>query len=284
MPNIGWLHPQLVHFAIALLVIGVITRLVSTLPWSFAARWSWLSPMATVLILIGTLGAVLSVKSGVDAHGPVERIPGARAAVVEHEDWGIRTRNVFFFVAAFELGALALRGRWASRRPWLMVLSGVVGVVGLYMIYETAEHGGELVYSYAGGVGTKSGDTADVSRLLLAGLYQQAMLDRREKRPQAAAEMIEQMARRWPDDLTIRFMAAESRLLDRKDPRGALAALAAIQVPPNDPRAALRRGFLMADAYVAAGRADSARVVLEALARDFPDNPRITDRLSRLAP
>ena len=277
MPNIGWLHPQLVHFAIALLVIGVVARLIS-----LTGRWTWTSPMATALIVLGTIGAVLAVKSGTDAHGPVERIPGARDAVVEHEEWGERTRNLFLVVAVLELGALALRGPRERFRKWVAVASGVLGVAGLFVVYETGEHGGELVYSYAGGVGTKSGDTADVGRLLLAGLYQQAMLDRREKRPDAAAETIDQMARRWPDDLSIRLMAAESKLLDKKDLAAALAALAAINVPPNDMRTTVRRGYIRADAYVAAGKKDSAKVVLEELARTFPDNPRIKERLGRL--
>ena len=282
MPNIASLHPQLVHFAIALLVVGVIARMLSSLPWAFAPRWTWLSPMATALVLIGTIGAVLSVESGIDAHGPVERIPGARDAVVEHEDWGIRTRNFFLVVAALELAVLLVRGRWASLRPRLMVASALMGMAGLYVLYETAEHGGELVYSYAGGVGTRSGDTTDVGRLLLAGLYQQAMLDRREKRPERAAELIAQMARRWPDDLTIKFLAAESQLLDKQDARGALAAVSAIQIAPEDTRSRMRRDFLRADAYVAGLQRDSARAVLEALARDFPDNTRVKDRLDRL--
>ena len=277
MPNIGFWHPQIVHFVIALLAVGVIARLVS-----LTGRWTWTSPMATVLILVGTLGAVLGVKSGTDAHGPAERVPGARDAVIEHEEWGERTRNIFLAVAVLELAALALRGPRARFRIWAAAASGVVGLGGLYALYETGDHGGELVYAYAGGVGIRSGDTTDVGRLLLAGLYHQAMLDRREKRPDAAAELIEQMARRWPQDLTIQLLAAESQLLDRQDNKGALAMLRVIQLSPNDMRGRLRRDFLVSDAFVAAGQKDSARAVLEALARDFPENTRVKDRLSKL--
>ena len=277
MPNIGFWHPQIVHFVIALLAVGVIARLIS-----LTGRWAWTSPMATVLLLVGTLGAVLGVQSGDDAHGPAERVPGARAAVVEHEEWGERTRNIFLIVAVLELGALALRGPRARFKTWAVAASGLVGTIGLYALYETGEHGGELVYAYAGGVGIRSGDTTDVGRLLLAGLYHQAMLDRREKRPAAAADLIDQMARRWPDDLTIRFLSAESRLLDRQDAPGALAALNAIQVAPEDARSRVRRDFLRADAFLALQQQDSARSVLEALARDFPDNARVKDRLGGL--
>ena len=72
------------------------------------------------------------------------------------------------------------------------------------------------------------------------------------------------------------------RLLDRQDAPGALAALSAIQVAPEDARSRVRRDFLRADAFIALQQKDSARVVLEALARDFPENARVKDRLGRL--
>jgi hypothetical protein len=40
--------------------------------------------------------------------------------------------------------------------------------------------------------------------------------------------------------------------------------------------------FLKADAYIAAGKPDSARATLEQLARDFPDVQRIKDRLAEI--
>ena len=74
-------RPQIVHFAIALLVTGVVFRLVS-----LSGKLAFTNPSALVLILAGTVAAVLAAKSGTEAHGPVERIPGARAAVQEHEN------------------------------------------------------------------------------------------------------------------------------------------------------------------------------------------------------
>ena len=44
--------------------------------------------------------------------------------------------------------------------------------------FEAAEHGGELLYSYAGGVGTRSGEPADFKRLPVAGLYNASRIDR----------------------------------------------------------------------------------------------------------
>ena len=90
-----------------------------------------------------------------DAHGPAERVPGAREAVQEHEHWGNRSRNILIVLAGLE--ALVLI--WSSHRAGRVfkLLSAGTGLVAGFFLYETGEHGGELVYSYAGGVG-RTGD------------------------------------------------------------------------------------------------------------------------------
>ena len=178
----AYYHPQLVHFAIALLVVGVVLRLIS-----LAGRPAFVAPAAFTLLLVGTIAATLAVQSGVAAHGPVERVPGARDAVVEHEEWGIRTRNVFFGVIAIEAVAFLL---WRSprRRLALMRVGRSSASLGLFCLYEAGEHGGELVYAYAGGVGIRSGDPADVERLLLAGLYNGAQAERKAGRATGGGE------------------------------------------------------------------------------------------------
>jgi len=275
LPNIAVFHPQIVHFAIALLCTGVVFRLVS-----LTGKLTFTGPSAAVLLLAGTLAAVAAVKSGTDAHGPVERIPGARAAVTEHEEWGERTRNLFLAVAALEIVALVVR-----RRAWhryVLFASAAVGLVGIGFIYEAGEHGGHIVYSYAGGVGTRSGDSADVDHLLLAGLYQRALLDRKEGNADDAASLFQELDRRYPDDPTIRLMAIESQLVDRHDPEAALAALREFAVPPDNRTVVYRTGLLRADVFDALHQPDSTRAVLEALLEKFPTNTRLKDRLAKL--
>jgi uncharacterized membrane protein len=269
------LHPQVVHFAIALLVLGVLFRLLS-----LTGRVAFAGSAASVLLLLGTVSAVAAAKTGIDAHGPVERVPGARDAVVEHEDWGIRARNVFLAVAALELLALAL-GRRGKALP-AHVLSGVVGLAGLFCLYEAAEHGGELVYSYAGGVGIRSGEPEDVGRLLLAGLYHQAQLDRKAKRSEEASRLIAEMTRRFPGDLEVQMLSAESLLLDVKDAEGALAALDRLSVPQDSRRLVLRHGVLRSDALLMSGRAGEARELLEGLSSRYPDSATVKEKLESL--
>jgi uncharacterized membrane protein len=268
-------HPQVVHFAIALLIVGVVFRWIS-----LTGRFAFSGPAASALLLFGTASVAAAAYTGIAAHGPVERVPGSRDAVVEHEDWGIRARNVFFGVAAVEVLALFLARRQKARPAHL--LSGVVGLAGLFCLYEAAEHGGELVYSYAGGVGIRSGEPEDVARLLLAGLYHQAQLDRKEGRPAEAARLVEEMARRFPDDLEVRLLAAESLLLDAKDAEGALATLDRVSVPEESRRLQIRHGVLRADALQGAGRTAEARSLLEELLERYPDNRAVKEKLSNL--
>jgi uncharacterized membrane protein len=272
MPNLGPYHPIVVHFAIVLLVVGCIFR------WlSLTRRIAFASPAATTLLLAGTVAAGAAVHSGLDAHGPVERVPGAAGAVVEHEEWGERTKNVFFAVALAELAILVLARRGKERIP--IFVSSALCVIGLVCLYEAAEHGGELVYSYAGGVGIRSGQPEDVGRLLLAGLYHHALLDRKSGRGTDAAALVDTAAQRFPSDLDVQLLAAESQLLDRKDPRAALARLGAISVPKENRRARLRHAFLTADALEAAGQPEGARATLQALRSEFPDNAALRRRL-----
>jgi uncharacterized membrane protein len=283
MPNLAQFHPQTVHFVIALLGVGIALRLISCIP-PVTRRFSFVSPAATLLLVLGAIASVIAVKSGTDAHGPVERIPGARDAVIEHEEYGERTRNIFLTVAAIELIMLGLARRESTAKyaKYAMYASCVGCVIGIQPWFEAGEHGGELVYSYGGGPGLRTGKPEDVERLLLAGLYNQSRVDRREKRFDRSAALMKEMASRWPNDTTVRFLWVESLILDAKDYPAALRAADSIGVADTDARMRPRKANLKADAYLAMGNRDSARAVLAPVAAAFPANTRLKARLDSL--
>lgn len=281
LPNLAPFHPQIVHFVVSLLFVGVAFRIVS-----LSRRLTFTNFAATTLLLLGTIAAVLAVKSGDEAHGPVERIPGTRPLVQEHEHDGEQTRNIFLGVAVLEILALGLavarQGTMLRYARFVHVASALVGVFGLVKLYDTAEHGGELVYSYAGGPGLRTGDPKDVERLLLAGLYHQSRNDRSEGRSAEAAGLVDEMARRFPGDTTVRFLKVESLLLDTKNYAAALASIDSIAIPPSDARQGARHATLKADIYLAMGNLDSARTVLSSAVAAFPQNPRLKAKLDSL--
>src|SRR5262249_7733246 len=88
-------------------------------------------------------------------------------------------------------------------------------------------------------------------------------------------------AQRFPADPTVQVRAAEALLEDRHDPAGALALLTRASSTPDEPPLRFRRAWLTADALDALGRRAEARVVLERLQTEFPDNTRLRGRLAR---
>ena len=278
MPQLGGLyayHPIIVHFVIALAVLGVLLRLVS-----LTGKVGFASPAATTLILVAAVASVAAVQSGKDAHGPAERVPGARDAVVDHEQSGEWTRDALLVVAGLELLALAL-ARFGKGRV-VQIASAVAGVVTLAILIRTGQQGGDLVYAYAGGVGLRRNDPQDVGRLLLAGLYHQAQVDRKAGKGEEAAATLDFAARRFPADVEVQLLSAESQLLDRKDPTAALQALGRVQIPADKPRMRLRHAFLLADALLATGQKDAARAALQPLRNEFPNDTRLQKRLQDL--
>ena len=146
MPDIAIFHPQLVHFAVVLGIVGVLFRLVS-----LTGKASWTNQAAAALLISAGVVGYVTAESGHQAHGPVERIPGAVTAVQEHEEWGNRARNILLIVGALELVGIFLRRQKAARI--VRIASGVVGIGAVFALFEAAEHGGDLVYRYAGGPG-----------------------------------------------------------------------------------------------------------------------------------
>ena len=270
----GAYHPQVVHFAIALLVVGVLFRVLAWL-----GRPAFLAPAAAALLTLGTLAAIAAAYTGDAAHGPIERMPGLRPAVTEHEEWGERARNIFIVVVLAEAVALAMRKSLKAR--YALMASTAIGLVGLGALFEAGEHGGEIVYGYAGGVGTRSGDPQDVGHLLRAGLYQQALADRQAGKADGAAALFDIAAQRFPADIEVQMARAESLIVDRKDPIAALQALRAMTPPVDSPFIRIRHGMLTADALEAAGQREGAIATLQQLVAAVP-NARVQQRLDRL--
>jgi uncharacterized membrane protein len=278
MPSLAAFHPQIVHFVVALVMVGVGFRLLS-----LAVRTSWLGPAATALVALGTVASLAAVRSGSDAHGPVERVPGARPAVVAHETWGQRARNVFLLLLAVEAVAATLASRRFPRARTAAIASATVGVIAVGVLYRTADLGGQLVYGYGGGVGIRSGDAEDVGRAFIAGAYQQATFDRANGRPLDAARIIDVAATRFPDHLELQLVQVEATLVDRADPQSALNRLGALSIPRADERSRIGAGMLRARALQAMNDRSAALQVLETLRTEFPANAQIQRQVAELS-
>jgi uncharacterized membrane protein len=276
MPDIAAFHPQVVHFVVVLSIVGALLRWVS-----LTGKLAFTRPAAATLLILSAGAAVVAAKSGSQAHERVERIPGVAAQVQAHQDAGEWARDVLLVVAGLELVGLLLvkRDQW---RRYAEIASAVGCLAAVGAVYVAADRGGDLVYSFVGGPGLRTGDTVDVHRLLTAGLFEEAMLARRAHRSAEADSLITELARRNPGDINVQLVAAQSLMTDRKDPQAALAALDRIVVPDSEPGMKMRIAFTKVDVFTAAGMRDSAKAALEKLVAENPGNARLKARLDRM--
>lgn len=139
------LHPLLVHFPIGLMVTAAVVDVagLATDPRSTLRR------AATGLYLAGAAALVAAYFTG-RSDAALVRIPGpAHALVDEHWTWALRTT---IYMGVFALGRLGLQlaGLLSGRGRWLPVVA--TGLVGILLLFQTAERGGRLVYEHGVGV------------------------------------------------------------------------------------------------------------------------------------
>jgi uncharacterized membrane protein len=140
------LHPLVVHFPIALLVAAALVDVVSL---GTRRRYPAVRHAAVglyVLAAVGALGTYLSGRSGID----VVDIPlAAVTAANDHADWALWLVWTAGIYAALRLGVAFWKrsGDLAVHVPLLLL-----GLVPLFLVQQTAERGGKLVYLYGVGV------------------------------------------------------------------------------------------------------------------------------------
>jgi uncharacterized membrane protein len=132
------LHPSVVHFPIALTVVGALFTVLYA-----AFRREWLRWFAPVLLSLALLGAVAAYFSGQSAEDRAEAIGVPETAIEEHESAGI-----------WSLGLISLTCllSWATFVPrrgvWITV---VIAVVAVATVLRTGHLGGTLVYVHGAG-------------------------------------------------------------------------------------------------------------------------------------
>lgn len=147
MAGIRWhlLHPAVVHFPLALLILGGAARLV------FTARRApaWLEEATTWLLWLGTLSAWITLGLGQLAEEHAPHVPMAWQALNAHETLAWWTAGWFTVLSA---AVFFLR---RAPRPWPNGGYGILALwlLGLGLLGRTAYFGGELVFKHGMGVG-----------------------------------------------------------------------------------------------------------------------------------
>jgi uncharacterized membrane protein len=151
-PMPGWdgLHPLVVHFPIALLLVAPIFLIIGIARREQGRPWLLAAFLLTVL---GTVAAWVAVSTGEAAGELAERTPEINAAIERHQPLGELVRTLFTVItllfAAILFGPGLLRRKLAPRvnLAALILFLGIFGV-GALAVVHTGHEGGRLVHEF----------------------------------------------------------------------------------------------------------------------------------------
>lgn len=146
LPPFDGAHPLVVHFPIAiLLTVPLFLVLGLVLP----ARTSQFATAALILMLVGTLGTVLAVRTGEASEENAERVPAAHDTLERHEELGERTRLVFIILTAIFAAVVFGRRKLPSRIVPIVHFAFLLAYGGgLLVLAKTSHQGGLLVHHF----------------------------------------------------------------------------------------------------------------------------------------
>lgn len=151
IPSWDGLHPLIVHFPIALLLVAPVFVLIGAVKAPARARPYLVAAM--VLLLLGTAAVFVAVETGEAAGQLAERSPGMAEVLETHESLAERTRVVFavlsaVFVVLVAAPRLFRRADTRLTTTLLPVAFLVLYGAGALLLVNTAHNGGRLVHQF----------------------------------------------------------------------------------------------------------------------------------------
>ncbi len=151
-PVPGWdsLHPLVIHFPIALLLVSPVFLVLAL---AMPRRGAMFGVAALVLMALGTLGVFVAVSTGEQAGQLAERSPQINAILEDHERLAEATRITFGILTLLDAGLLAAASyRPRLARPRIRVPAQMAFLLlflaGTVLLANTAHRGGLLVHQF----------------------------------------------------------------------------------------------------------------------------------------
>lgn len=158
MIDINHLHPMIVHFPIALLMVGFLSDLLGiTLKKDFFNRAGY------YLLILGTIGVVAAYFSGEFAGDGVVEAGALGQALETHESAALISLWLMVGTALVRIGAVIFH----RYNGIIRIIAILLFFVGILSIARTGYYGGELVYKHAAGVQLNLGidfNNADIQK------------------------------------------------------------------------------------------------------------------------
>lgn len=150
LPSFAGLHPLVVHFPIALLLI---TPLLLAMGIIFSRDRRPFAIVTLAILLMGTAGAWVASYSGEAAEEAVEDLSPAEDVIGPHEDYGRFARNAFTVISVLYTGFTVLlikrgeklgSGAFAGTQLGFIVLCAA----GSLVVANAGHLGGRIVHQY----------------------------------------------------------------------------------------------------------------------------------------
>src|SRR5665647_509393 len=160
MEFLAQFHPKIIHFPIAFLLVYLLLELLGAV-----FKKDFFSKAAHLFLLFGVLGALAAVLTGNLAENAFEGWNKTTSAILEtHSTYANIT--LWYFTALLVIRTfLVLRKNFSNLFKYIFC---ILALVGSYFIYQTGEHGGEMVFRH--GVGTQYHIRTDEMRDSLKGI------------------------------------------------------------------------------------------------------------------
>ncbi len=148
MEILSKIHPVVIHFPVAIFSLYALLEIVN-LFLEDTKYHKWINGF----LLLGVVAGITAVLTGNQAASNLKNISSVteniKELIEEHETYA--TLTMWYFTIL-----LSARFYLTNKKKFtkmLKVTFVILAIVGLFLIYETGEHGGKLVYDY--GIGTK---------------------------------------------------------------------------------------------------------------------------------
>jgi uncharacterized membrane protein len=143
MPDLSHLHPMVVHFPIALLLVGFLAETVGLL-----TKKEFFSTAGFYLLLLGATGVAVAYLSGEKAGDGITEVGALKLALETHEGAADLTLWLAGIAAVVRIAVVFLK-KYAGMYK---AITYVLFLCAALSVVRTGFYGGELVYKHAAGV------------------------------------------------------------------------------------------------------------------------------------
>ncbi len=143
MFDLSHIHPMIVHFPIALLIIGFLADLTGAI-----TKKEFFNKAGFYLLILGTLGAVAGYISGDYAGDGVTEAGALGQALELHEHAAELSLWLMLGTALVRIAAVSFK----KYTGVIKIIAMVLFFAGVLSIARTGYYGGELVFKHAAGV------------------------------------------------------------------------------------------------------------------------------------